>query len=440
LQYTGYLYSSELDMMSASQQQNSPLHGNIEIERFSDDTEQTMRTPHRVTMDRTSTTTTTTTTSTTGLSGAQNELSAQLAYLGSYFPHTNQNQNAPRTPGGCSPWTHLLRLAFVVYTLSQFYLFVTQVWTHPKSFWWLQFLILGMKCVLLGESINKVGIRIDDNLLVVGSTMLGELSTSISDSLRFLIISNTLCLSIEICFSIISILLASSDTEAIMRYLYMVIFFFGILAYNHYICTLLWFGISDSRVAQKALSDMVVLAQRGELRPAIYRDHHKLIKASIVRSSLVESKLVASMIIGMLSAVVLVFNFSSNSFSDNEEEAFNIALVAYIVTILIFSDLLFFVFLFPKCAEVNVGMADLHSTLAEMKWSTEIQEQDRYDTLHLVIAQPVRYTVAGIYITGDILFKQSLGMLSAVAITVLDSDLTYVAIGGHWLALTSSCY
>ena len=147
-------------------------------------------------------------------------------------------------------------------------------------------------------------------------------------------------------------------------------------------------------------------------------------------------------------AIVLMLMYER--ITDGENTLHAISFTIYVLVVQCATDVVFLYILLPEISSVNEMAMHLHLTTASQRWITgeesvkrlllnmnslkdlegnndeqlslilttetlAIMEANRYDTLHRIIAQPIRYTIASIYYTKTGARNQVAGVIGAVA-------------------------
>ena len=146
------------------------------------------------------------------------------------------------------------------------------------------------------------------------------------------------------------------------------------------------------------------------------------------------------------SAIVLMLMFKTITDGENSLRVFSFTV--YVLVVQWATDVVFLFFLLPEISDVNESAHQLHVVTASQRWVDEADgyrstmddmelsrstfgsstqsihvlstmEANRYDTLHRIIAQPIRYTIASIFYTKAQARNQLLGIFGAVFLSFL---------------------
>jgi hypothetical protein len=137
-------------------------------------------------------------------------------------------------------------------------------------------------------------------------------------------------------------------------------------------------------------------------------------------------------------AIVLMLMF--RKITEGENAIHVVSFTIYILVVQWATDVVFLYILLPEISSVNELALQLHVITANQRWVEEVprtpglededvvgsmgenvsdqslatMEANRYDTLHRIIAQPIRYTIASIYFTKNGARNQLFGVVGAV--------------------------
>jgi hypothetical protein len=150
-------------------------------------------------------------------------------------------------------------------------------------------------------------------------------------------------------------------------------------------------------------------------------------------------------------AIILLLKF--RSITEDENTVHIVSFTVYVLVVQWATDVVFLYILLPEVASVNDLAQKLHVTLAHQRWvegslgatnrntlenvvssvngssggpssglssmPLHVMEANRNDTLHRIIAQPIRYTIASIYFTRKVARNQLFGVVGAVLLSFL---------------------
>ena len=67
---------------------------------------------------------------------------------------------------------------------------------------------------------------------------------------------------------------------------------------------------------------------------------------------------------------------------------------------------------------MNEAFTELHVTLAETKFSDEHSEINRNDVLHLIVAKPIKYLIAGFHLTRTAVRNRVIGVIFTMCLFI----------------------
>mmetsp|Transcript_11778 Transcript_11778/g.19178 ORF Transcript_11778/g.19178 Transcript_11778/m.19178 type:complete len:438 (-) Transcript_11778:100-1413(-) len=254
----------------------------------------------------------------------------------------------------------------------------------------------------------------------------------------------------------------------------MAVFILGTLAYTLFTVSVLIVSITDAKKSSLSVAALIKIAERGLITSDEYSATFDEIRDTVKKGYYLNGTLLLSMLSNTVAAIVLLLKF--RVITDGEDTLHIVSFTVYVLVVQWATDVVFLYILLPEIALVNDLAHALHVTTTNQRWvegrtasravdtpaasrntleniansiidgklgcslggdgdgsgvgraggdsafmsgltplpPLHVMEADRHDTLHRIIAQPIRYTIASIHFTRKGARNQLFGVVMAV--------------------------
>mmetsp|Transcript_3822 Transcript_3822/g.5943 ORF Transcript_3822/g.5943 Transcript_3822/m.5943 type:complete len:370 (-) Transcript_3822:6-1115(-) len=335
------------------------------------------------------------------LSSGPSKTAAYLSWVGAYL------ETKPTL--GSFIWYHTLGCVYISYTLFFISFAIFYVVTRYSQSFWILHCGMAFKCIVLRLAMSRIRSRVKKQS---ERNFLAEASTAVNRSRQYFLFTEAINVS-----AIIFYMGCWSDKIVLVDYGLGILLTLGTAVFAGYMGVVILFSISDARVAQSTVKNLIDLAEQGELTAPVYSECQTSIESLVESAFWTDGVIVISILLDSIGAIVLLV--VHDRIIGDVGPLHAVSFLYYVLAILWASDIVFLYFIAPEIAQVNELASQLHSVLAESKWPEPVREADRYDTLHRVIVKPIRYTIAGVYLTMKGVKNRLIGLFAAISLSVL---------------------
>jgi hypothetical protein len=289
-------------------------------------------------------------------------------------------------------WYYFMSICFMGYVMFFASFGIVDIIFHFYDYLWILYFTMLVKCAILRRSIFEIRKRLKSQQF---SEIMLETEHVLGRARRYFayaIAANTVVI---LFYNIVWLVHYFDAVSVVISFMFLL----GSTVFTGYMATIILFCLADARYAQKELHALIAKARNGQLTPDLYSETQLKIDFIVKNSFWIDGAMLIFILVNTVSAVVLllVYDRFLTGYSALEVVSF----IIYVLVVMWAVDAGFLMFIIPEIAEVNETFCELHLVLAESKFKDSEAETNRYDTLHLLVARPTRYLIAGFYLTRD---------------------------------------
>lgn len=369
--------------------------------------------------------------------------SSILSYL-SYLGVHNHNQSTAITV-----WCRLLTFIYAAYFVCFTVEFVIGIINQFSDMFWVMCAVMMLKCAVLYVALMRIRLRLSSPVF---KNFLVQVEDAIYKSKNYFYVT----IFFNLATIVLNIITKTNNGEVGFVDIYFYIMLaVGSTVFTCYMAAVILFSVADARVAQDSMKNLIRLAEDKQMTPELYIDSLTGINKIVDESFWLDGALISCIIMNTLAAIVLLFIY--NDMTQGESTLYTVSFILYILMIMWITDLVFLFLIVPEIAKVNDLFIDFHRALARavdfpqpLNWgddeecgmfsnnkapssnvidrkhqsnsgrsSRSLYLENRNNTLHLVVSEPIRYTIAGgLYLTTRGFWHRVLAVLAAFCFSV----------------------
>lgn len=355
-----------------------------------------------------------------------------LSYLGVH----NYNQSIV-----VSVWSGVLTIIYALYFICFTVECVLGLINKFTNFFWVMCFVMMVKCAVLYVALMKIKARLCSPVF---SNFLVQIEEAIHKSKLYIYIT--------IFFNIATIVLNVVTKTMNGEKTFIDVYFYVMLAtgstvFTCYMAAVILFSVADARVAQSIMEHLIRLVEDKQMTPQVYIESLTKINKIVDESYWLDGALLACIIMNTLAAIVMLLIY--NDLTQGESVIYTVSFLLYVLMIMWVTDLVFLFLIVPEIAKVNDLFIDFHRKLAravdyhpsgslsrsdqtepwrnkydiddndERENMTYLYLENRNNTLHLVMSEPIRYTIAGgLYLNSREFWHRVLAVIVALGVSI----------------------
>lgn len=367
----------------------------------------------------------------------------------------------------------ILRLCFLLYALFFLVFGIIEFVYRFEELFWLLHVTMLVKMVVLRVALLNIKERLEWQS---SSEYLRLMDESVPYGKSYFVITS-ICNMIVMAFYYG--VWADHFVHGVLNAGLIIVFILGTLAYTLFTVSVLIVSITDAKKSSLSVAALIKAAERGLITSDEYSATYDEIRDTAKKGYYLNGTLMLSMLSNTVAAIVLLLMF--RVITDGEDTVHIVSFTVYVLVVQWATDVVFLYILLPEIALVNDLAQALHVTTANQRWvegrtqsgvvespaasrntleniatsiiegrlecsvggdgdgsgmgraggdsaftsgltplpPLHVMEADRHDTLHRMVAQPIRYTIASIHFTRKGARNQLFGVVMAVMFSFL---------------------
>lgn len=290
-----------------------------------------------------------------------------------------------------SAWTCTVLSLFILFVLGCVLYIIYDLILFPKKLWWFAYLTVIIKCVCVAYATRKNLKRVEqlvDEKVKIDDQNLWEKSSMVSQ--KYYYISN-----------VVHIIVISIYTALGIKGYWVVLYVFSVLlgtiGVTSYFALTLHFSTADMLLAKNLISKIAKKAKEQTLTFKQFIELRDQIRIIANNASISNGLVIGSILLNCVGAFVVLF--AVPTLTEGKSILFDIGLVLFEITILLFSEILYLYYLLPAIAEIHEDSLQLKNSIANDVWSNTEQETERHNILLCIAFENVEFLTMGVTIS-----------------------------------------